>query len=382
MVGKMDIARCGPCCNETCLIADGYDTYDECSGNWFALNGSLSTSDSDAKMLFTPTFGPAPWRMRVWIVVTTAPFFLWPPVGEWDIRLIGGVTDAGVGAFYCDGVGVYLRWVRQMDAGVAVNYFECHDARYPDSGTVAFPDSYGVFQLCWDGSTLSAYFSVTNQTPILIGTISNPPVGDRFGFETGTLTSVASVAFHDFHLYAVPDDPDYLSCVSCSDSIGTLCCKGPVPSELVFELSGWTGTILFAQTGFDGSNCQDNCVDLNGTYYLSIMPPSGGVLRCLWRTQGAESGTCTAFGGGTSAMAYNIYIEAERFGSTLQVRIYSYDKTLKSGSWIADFRADVGEDQCLDWTSWVNLTQYTANPATSGNYCSGATTARILMNAV
>lgn len=344
------------CCTAISPSAD----YDECSGTWSAgteVNGVL-TSSNNAKILFLRELTSQPWRAVVTVKVKTS-----GAGATWEVRLIGGNEDPGTG--FCDGNGVYLTWGYDADG----EYFVLHDTRYPfdttDCGTPIAAGSQTTtrtLQLCWDGATLTGSWIGIAVGKFLAASQSITPPGTRFGFATGTLdANVVSVEFYDFNLYYVPDGLGSRSrCESCPPDH---CCLGPVPAELIFEVSGFNSEALGMV--IDPTLCHANCTDISGTFYVAAAQGAsidcGGGLTCLWiGGPYTESAPCDPFMGFPTANQtwfWYITVEITSDGSgnrMILVTIYSYNLSTIT---IVRLYA-LTNDPCVDWTSWINLTKY------------------------
>lgn len=355
MVGRMDIARC--CC---CDVIKPDFPYEEIAGTWSAgtqPNGR-QTSSNDAKILFDATLDPSiPWRAKVTVKATCS-----TTTATWAVRLIGGNEDPGTG--YLDGDGVYLRF--GFDAGG--EFFDLHGATMPaDTSTCSSGSGWPgtspgssrsiteTLQLCWDGVELTAKWGSITVGKFLQAPLGTEPIGDRFGFATETLgAGTTSIEFYDFHVYYVPDaDGGRAACEDCPTNH---CCQGPVPDELVLEVSFQSENITMVT---DPTRCRGNCTNLDGTYYLSIGDCQGS-LTCQW-DQGAntESAPCDplfpGFPGGSQSWLWYISATMTTVGGDRAIVFTFYSTSTNPGTMVRLYA--LLDTPCIDWTDWIDLTK-------------------------
>lgn len=362
------------CCQCLLIAHNGSTTspFTECSGTWTAgsATNSRRTSSSNAKILFDRPFnGAAGWEATVSVKikasVANVPF---------DLRLIGANEDAGSG--YCSANGVYT-----IFQGVSNGkYLKLHDGtQHPWDTTSCTADS-GIttsellvtLTLCWDGTTLTA--STGASQPNIIASTITAPIGDKFGFATGTLdANITYVEFYDFTLYRVSS-----SCETCIRH----CCGEEVPAQLVVEISGVTGASLeFLASPF---NCTLNdCGIFDGTYLLDASASAfstdcAGDGSCQWVyrsvTISTSDMTCSSSPG-----AQQVKVEAAItvVGSTRNIGV-TIDTATRFLSFSGSFTG-ICSDELADWLA---LTGHAAQGGFDPFYCDGttATTARIKIN--
>lgn len=327
---------CRECCG--CERSNANSQYTVCDGQWTVDETGFTTSDSNARLLFNPTVGTAPFRASVDVIVTA----LTNP--SWTTRIIGGASSC------LDG-----RWF-EWGNSAAGNYIGLEGTRQPWSDTcIAGLTVAGTYTrklaLCYDGATLSGGH-VAGQA-LLAKAISVP--GGRFGFSTGTLTNVSSVRFANPTL----EYGESIARPTCPEC-GFHCCHGPVPPSLILEISGVPSYLAGFPSG-PFTSCLVDCMSLNGTRVLSAVGDSGsgftagcaGDRHCAWSSSYTTTLTCGGFPPTSGPTTVAIQAGAVALSNgTISV---SASFSLVSGPPLATF-SGVTSTPCIDWGDWIPLT--------------------------
>lgn len=360
-IGRLDIARCGPCC---CNIATDESSYEVCSGTWTPVSGGFETSDSDAKLLFLPeAIADSHWRVRCTVEVDGT--------GEFVARLHGGVLD-------CDEDDAYMELGR-LSSGSDHLYWKLYNGQVPNDPAVCDASPGGLSSdvtydmiFSWDGE----YLTIVRESNLLEPVLSEYAVtptgnGGRMGISTGTLgAGITAVRFLNI-LY------EYVDKDGCDDAPAPNCCRGPVPPVLEFELTGLSGAICDEENG-GGSlygPCAIQCSVAEGSYFLD----NGDCGEdCRWTSTGFSEvvycenafGTVVAVGGisGTITATITSMTIASVIRRVITVLVTFTGFDCSGGTHnghVIELYAIIDEEHCHDWDDWKDLTPIEINAPTN-----------------
>lgn len=380
MVGRMDVSRC--CCGCELVANSGAATV--CSGTWSEpSSGKFRPAGASSVRLYDTPAPDVPWiaSVRIDVVASSSP----ASVGA---RLIGAATD-------CDNY-VFVEWkvvnggsnsvqlrLGQVVSGVETILAETPRtlnatlgpcAAYEESLTWSGTKSR-VLWLCWDGASLIGWTTIPSGQSGTAQTLQANGLtlaGGKAGYGVDAFSSISTLDFSAFSLSRSLSEskPD---CEPCEDH----CCKGTVPDELIFELSGIASELvdITDMVAVSGSGrCYFDCERFEGTWYLAKRCPGDGDL-CVWSYEIDDEFfiNCGCFGLGMCdpvLFTYQISATIITISGTRYLQVSAMLTSYGNMAFpiqpqtrsLAVWRVAT-DAPCEEWSDWMSLTKV------AGGYC-------------